>query len=101
MDALNGEQQRLAMSLQDAMIFMNIVMVGVGLFVVYFIFKSLGFVVNATRLYRQMVVCPVNYETKYVVTVGMVLILGIVGLTGCTGSVPSPVEFGERYRAAG
>ncbi len=37
------------------LIFLTLVSIGVVIFVVYFLFKALGFVINATRLYRKMI----------------------------------------------
>jgi len=37
------------------LIILTVVSIGVMIFVVYFLFKALGFVINATRLYRKMI----------------------------------------------
>jgi hypothetical protein len=37
------------------LIFITLVSIGVVVFIVYFLFKALGFVINATRLYRRMI----------------------------------------------
>ena len=37
------------------LIFLTVISIGIIIFVVYFLFKALGFVLNATRLYRKMI----------------------------------------------